>query len=276
MRQPIPPLQVADLFPPMRRELLNILARLADDDWQKPTACTGWSVRDVALRILGDDVGLLSGLRDHDGRGRHFESYDELLAFINQRNDQWIQAARRMSRPLLLSLLAYTGQQWAEFAASLDPLQMAGPIGWTGNAADPMWLHLARELTEYWMHHQHIAEALGLINLKDARFVHPVLSTFLQALPRTYREIAAPENSLVKVVITGQGGGEWHLIRNSAAWTLYANSDLSATAVVILDVNTAWHLFTKGIGPDEARAHTLIEGDQALGAVFLDTVAILA
>mgnify|MGYP001473010431 CR=1 FL=1 len=58
--------RIAGLFAPMRAELLRVLHGLSDEEWDLPTACTGWSVRDVALHILGDDMGLLSGLRDSD------------------------------------------------------------------------------------------------------------------------------------------------------------------------------------------------------------------
>jgi len=32
---------VADLFPPLLRELLALLAALSDEDWRRPTACAG-------------------------------------------------------------------------------------------------------------------------------------------------------------------------------------------------------------------------------------------
>lgn len=276
MRKPIEPYLVADLFPEMRAELIRILESLDDQQWNSPTACEGWSVRDVALHILGDDVGLLSNMRDHDGRHGKFDTLKELIAFINHQNEVWVQATRRMSRHLLISMLKSTGEQWAEFLMTIDPHALAGPIGWTGNDADPMWLHIARELTEYWMHHQHICEALGIESLKEARFVHPVLKTFVHALPQTYRAVDAPVDTLIRLLIAGQGGGEWHIIRETTAWKLYAGSDLEPTSTVIMDTDTAWHLFTKGISGKAARAQTQIEGSQSLGEVMLNTVAILA
>jgi uncharacterized protein (TIGR03083 family) len=260
----------------MRAELLAILEDLSDDEWEYPTACVGWTVRDVALHVLGDDVGLLSGLRDHDGQHGRFDTWEELIAFINMQNALWVKASRRMSRRLLISLLAFTGQQWADFAASLDSYADSGPIGWTGNDSDPMWLHLARELTEYWMHHQHICEAVGRVSLKEARFVHPVLSTLVHALPRTYRDTDAPGEAVVKLVVTGQGGGEWHLVRERDKWRLYADTDLSPASTVIMDVDTAWRLLTRGISQEKARSLTEITGDSNLGQVLLSAVAILA
>ncbi len=267
---------VAGLFAPMRGELLRVLHTLNDTEWQQQTACPGWSVRDVALHILGDDIGLLSSLRDQDSPRGEFAQFAALVAFINQRNAIWIEATRRISRQLLLTLLAFTGQQWAEFALQVDPAALSGPIGWTGNTSDPMGLHLAREFTEYWMHHQHICEAVGVVSLKDELFMHTVLSTFIQCLPRTYEAVITPPETMVRVRITGTGGGVWHLVREDARWQLYADTDLEPRSTVTLDTDTAWRLFTKGIDSGQLQAHLQIEGDLHLGQVFRDAVAILA
>jgi uncharacterized protein (TIGR03083 family) len=260
----------------MRAELLHVLTHLRDDEWNFPTACVGWSVRDVALHVLGDDMGLLSGLRDQDSPPGRFEDFSDLVTFINARNGVWVEATRRLSRTLLVSLLSFTGAQWVDYAIHVDPEAPAGPIGWTGNVQDSMGLHLARELTEYWMHHQHICEAVNIISLKDAHYFHAVLSTFVHCLPHTYRRTEAPQNTLVKITMTGIGGGEWHLVREPERWRLYANTDLTPTSTVTFDTDTAWRLFTKGIDPVQLDLRLKIDGDQLLGQVICDAVAIIA
>jgi uncharacterized protein (TIGR03083 family) len=275
-RIPIEPIIVAPLFSEMRAELLTVLKGLRDEEWELPTACAGWTVRDVALHIPGDDVGQLSGLRDRDGQHKVVEGWDELVAFINAQNDLWVKAARRMSRRLLISLLGFTGQQWQEHVIAIDPYVLSGPIGWAGNQPDPMWLHLARELTEYWMHHQHICEAVGKTSLKTPRFLRLVLSAFVHALPRTYSQTDAPPDTVVKLVISGEGGGAWHLVRDVDRWKLYADTDLMPAATVSFNTDTAWRLFTKGIDSETVRRQTTIDGDITLGEVLLNTVAIIA
>ncbi|MGD0750715.1 MAG: maleylpyruvate isomerase N-terminal domain-containing protein [Anaerolineales bacterium] len=47
------PVIVAALFPEIHAELLSLLKKLSVEDWQKPTVCSGWLVKDVALHILG-------------------------------------------------------------------------------------------------------------------------------------------------------------------------------------------------------------------------------
>jgi uncharacterized protein (TIGR03083 family) len=273
-RVPVEPVLVSHLFPEMRAELLRVLESLTDEEWKLPTACEGWSVRDVAAHILADDIGLLSNQRDHDGQHFKVESFDELVALINGQNDAWVKTARRMSRRVLIAFLEMTGQPWHEFVVTIDPFAMAGAIGWKGSDPDPKWIHIARELTEYWMHHQHICEAVGKTSLREVRYVQPVLSTFAHAFPHTYRNTQAPIDTLVKIVI--QDVGAWHVVCEAEGWKLYAVSDLTPTTIVTLDVDTAWHMFTKGRTIDELRQRAMIEGDIHLGQVALTTVAIIA
>ncbi|MEP6985554.1 MAG: maleylpyruvate isomerase N-terminal domain-containing protein, partial [Chloroflexota bacterium] len=189
IRMPLEPVIVTDLFPDIRLELQRVLESLTDEQWEYPTVCTGWNVRDVALHLLGTRMQLLSGMRDHDGQWFKVDDFQELIELINAQNELWVKAARRISRKLLISLLGFTNQQIIDYLNTLNPLEVGGGIGWTGNNADPLWMHIARELTEQWMHHQHICDAVQITSLKEARFVHPVLSTFVHALPQTYHDI---------------------------------------------------------------------------------------
>ena len=62
--QPPQPILVVDLFPEILDALLSLLGGLSADAWQRPSACPGWSVKDVALHLLGVEVGNLSRRRD--------------------------------------------------------------------------------------------------------------------------------------------------------------------------------------------------------------------
>ena len=58
------PILTGHLFGPVRRELLSLLNGLDEQEWGRPTAAGKWNVKDVALHILGGDVGNLSRRRD--------------------------------------------------------------------------------------------------------------------------------------------------------------------------------------------------------------------
>jgi uncharacterized protein (TIGR03083 family) len=269
---------VTQLFQPERASLLELLSSLSAEQWQAPTVCPGWSVKDVALHLLGDDIGLLS--RRRDGVAPADASWEpggfqELVAFLDRLNQTWVEAARRISPRLLCELLAFTGEATWRYLASLDPLAVEGRVSWVGPDPVPNWLDVAREYTERWTHQQQIRDAVGVPGLKEPAFMAPVLATFVHALPRAFAGAPAPAGTTVEVAVGGQGGGCWVLTRTPDGWHLAAGTAAEPVARVALDAETAWRLWTKGIGPAAAEAGVSISGDRALGRRVLDAVAII-
>jgi len=275
--KPVEPILIVDLFPEERTQLLSLLSSLPDEAWGKATACTGWSVKDVALHLLGDDFGLLSRTPDFmfPALGS-FESWEALVAFINESNALWVQATRRIGNDLLLKLLAFSGREVYQRLASLDLFAVGEAVDWAGPDPAPVWLDVAREYTERWMHQQHIREAVDAPGLMSRHYLYPALDTFIRALPHTYRDTPADDGALVKFIITGEAGGEWDLLKTEAGWQLYRQVSQSPTSVVTMTQNTAWRLFTKGIRRIEVEAASTFEGDRSLGLKILDAVSIIA
>ena len=57
-------LDVTASLMPERAALLELLRSLGASEWDQPTECPAWTVKGIALHILGDDVSLLSRQRD--------------------------------------------------------------------------------------------------------------------------------------------------------------------------------------------------------------------
>lgn len=277
MKQPLRPVLVTDLFPELLERLLSLLAGLPPSSWALPTACTGWLVHDVALHLLGDDLGLLSRRRDgHRLPSPPVEDWDSLVALINRLNAGWLSAARRISPPLTIDLLRFSGEQVNELFRSLDPFSMGGPVSWAGPEPAPVWLDVAREYTERWHHQQHIREAVGKPGMSSPRYLKPVLETFLRALPHSLRAERAAEGACLHLAIRGPAGGSYCLERQSAAWALFTNCQASPLASVTIGEDDAWRLFTKGLSPDQVRGGVQLSGDESMAQRVLQAVAIIA
>lgn len=274
--QPPQPIIVVDLFPEVLNELLKLLASLSAEDWQKPTVCPGWSVKDVALHLLGVEVGNLSRRRDGYALDASITGWDELVTFINDWNQGWVQIARRISSRLLIDLLQFTGVQMCEYFRSLDPHAMGGAVSWVGPEPAPVWLDLAREYTERWHHQQHIRDAVGKPGLKQPRHFAPVLAAFVWALPRAFQPIRAAAGTAVTLTITGESGGQWSVLRDGEQWRLYEGAAEQPDAKVIVAEDTAWRLFTRELSQHTAREQLALHGDQALGLRVFEMVSIIA
>src|SRR5215470_2961861 len=96
---------VVDRFTPLRMQLLELLRGLDRDEWDRPTVARGWSVKDVAAHLVGGDIGILSRGRDQCSPNATPETYADLVDMVNDRNREWVLAARRFSPRLLCDLL---------------------------------------------------------------------------------------------------------------------------------------------------------------------------
>jgi uncharacterized protein (TIGR03083 family) len=272
--------EVVDLFLPERRSLLALLAALTDEQWNLDMVCPGWTVRDVALHVLGVDLANLSrrrdGFRDSGAPGPVDDSWPALVAFLGRINQSWVEAARRISPRLLCELLAFTGEPMAAYFKSLDLTAMGEGVAWVGATSSPVWLDVAREYTERWVHQQQIRDAVGLPGFTEPEFLALALATFVHALPHTLRDVEAPLGACIRLVITGPAGGRWRALRSSEGWLLGQDREGQATVTVIIGQDTAWRAFTRSIARDEAMARAAFEGDRDLGARVLEMVSIIA
>lgn len=98
----------------------------------------------------------------------------------------------------------------------------------------------------------------------------------MHALPHTLRDVAAPEGTTLRVVITGEAGGQWLAMRQDAGWALGTDDARPAQATATLAQDAAWRLFTRGLSDDAARRAVHVEGDATLAGAVRRMVAIIA
>jgi len=259
-------------------ELITALKALQPLDWERPTICAPWRVKDVAAHLLGGNFGRLWNRSDASAQpDPPHRDYDQLLDLINDENDLWIQAAQRISPEILIELLELTDRHLYEHFSRLDPYALAGiTVAWAGDSLPPNWFDIAREYTEKWLHQQHIREAVCLPLLSGRIWLSPVLDTFMRGLPRPFRNLTTKQGVSVAVQITGEAGGDWCLVNAGKNWELFAGSDPQANCRVQIDQDLAWRLFTRGVTPQDARQHVHLDGDVRLGEKVLEMVSIMA
>jgi len=278
--QKVRPILIADRFAALQERLLSLLDELAAADWDRRVPGSRWEVRDVVAHLLDTDLRRLSFQRDgHPVPPADFEiaGDGDLVRFLDLLNEEWTRAARRLSPRLLKELTALAAAQAIELYRGLDPFAAAiFPVAWAGETASLNWFDVAREYTEKWLHQQQIREATGRTGLTGREFLHPVLDTFLRALPHAYRDVAAETGTAVTVLVEGEAGGRWSVLRGEAGWELFAGAPGRPHATVRLDQDVAWRLFsTRRRKPDLVRG-AVIEGDRGLGAAALELVAVMA
>lgn len=265
-----PVTDVRPLLVEERGDLLDLLRSLTDDDWRRPTSAGGWRVKDVALHLLDDDLGWLARGRDGDTSGLLDTTgdYRTFVASLDRKNQGWVDGASGLSPRLVCDLLEWSGREVDAFYATIDLASPARVI-WASDDVAPMWLDLARDFTERWVHHQQIRNALRRPGHHTSKYLAVVLRTFVWAFPHQYRADAAVGT---QVTIDLQEGDSWTLSRFDHCWELDEGAASSPAARVDMPGDVAWRILT---GAPADRTNLRRSGPSHLVDALLDVRAII-
>jgi Mycothiol maleylpyruvate isomerase N-terminal domain len=272
------PLQTLHLFPVLDKALIDLLQSLTTEEWQLPTIAKLWTVKDIASHLLDGNLRTIAYYRDNyfEAAG-NINSYADLVAYLNQLNMSWTNATKRLSPQLLIELLASTGKEYVEQLQKLNPLETAiFSVAWAGQEKSANWFHIAREYTEKFIHQQQIRDVVGKQALLTKELFYPFIDTFMYALPHTYANVEAATGTVMQIKILTDIGGEWNIEKAESEWALKKNISSVPAAIVHITPEMAWKLFSKGITPAEAFQQITITGNETLGAVALQMVAVMA
>jgi uncharacterized protein (TIGR03083 family) len=275
---PPPPLLTAHLFPELDGQLVALLSSLAPADWRRPTIVPGWTVRDVAAHLLDTALRRLSIARDGWAPPvPALATPADLITWVNETNARGVAVHGQHSPPVLLALTRVAVAELHAYLAGLEPFAPAvWPVSWAGETASAAWFDVARELTERWHHQQQIRLALDRPGIMTPRLYGPVLATFMRGLPHAYRDLESPAGTRVRIVVSGDCGSEWVIVRGQTGWALQDPIEPGpAAATCILPQDLAWRVFTRGIAADEARERCRLEGDPRLAGGVLRMLAIV-
>jgi uncharacterized protein (TIGR03083 family) len=195
---------VLEALGPERAALLDLLRNLDDAQWDLPTECPTYPIKGIAAHILGDDLSLLSRQRDGATQGLILVAEKmpgvDFRTLLNAFNDQWVEAARFMSPPVLLELLRLSGEWSAAYYHDVDPGSPGEPVPLFSPApgeSSPFWQAIAREYLERLAHHGQIRRALGKPSLEDDGLLNVAIQVVATAaemppvLPTGDKEAAA-------------------------------------------------------------------------------------
>jgi uncharacterized protein (TIGR03083 family) len=273
--QPAARLDALPLYPLERAELLDLLSELKADEWAAPTECPAWSVKGIALHILGDDLSLLSRQRDQEPSGVAIEpgaSFEELFVALDRFNEQWVEAASHFGTPLLLELLRLSGEWTHRFYGTVDGDRLGEPVPWIGPDPAPYWLLTAREYFERWIHHLQIRRAVGRPGLMDEQHVVPAVATAVRGFPQGFSILPADDGTTFTLSVTEQSA--WTLRKDGDAWTLLDGAADDPTVRLSLDLETAALLFSRGLTAADLNERLTTEGTTDLGVLIVAGLAV--
>jgi uncharacterized protein (TIGR03083 family) len=271
------PIHSAHLLRRVDEKLIELLSSLTPNEWELPTIAALWTVRDVAAHLLDTPLRKLSLVRDACyAESIEIRAPQDLVQLVNRLNREGVTVYRRLSPPVLIDLMRLACEQSARFHESLDPFAPAQfAVSWAGEDISLNWFDTARELTERWHHQQQIRLATNRPGIMVPELYYPVLDCFLRGMPHAYRNTNAPSGTGVLLIISGDCGGEWFLMRGQDKWKFAHSSEGNIEATVTIPQDVAWRLFTNGIDREPARKLIHIQGERTLADVVFQMIAIV-
>jgi uncharacterized protein (TIGR03083 family) len=258
----MPDILCANQIREVDEKLLELMKGLRGSDYDLQTLAPKWTVRDVLAHLLDTALRKLAMARDGEFVEKvEIRSAEDVKELVDRLNSEGVRVYRRLSAPLLRSMMAAACEQSAAFHESLDPYAKAAfAVSWAGEEGSLNWFDSARELTERWHHQQQIREATGKPGIMTPRLYGPVLDCFARVLPFAFRDL---EDGCVELVVEGDCGGAW----------VSGSGRVRARAIIPQEI--AWRVFTKGISVEDARAVSTLEGDPDLSLRMMRLTAIV-
>jgi uncharacterized protein (TIGR03083 family) len=180
--------------------LLSLAADLDHEDWERPTACPGWTVRDQYSHVLGTEAMLL-------GRERPDVPLPADVSHIRNEfgrvNEYWVEAYR--DRPVA-DLLADLGEVLVSRRAALAAMDQDAfeAEAWTPAGQDTYGRFMQLRVMDQWFHEQDVREATKRRGHHDGLAPEVTLDEITLVLGYLVgKKAEAPAGSSVRFQLTG-------------------------------------------------------------------------
>lgn len=245
----------------------------APADFDAPTACPGWSVRDVLSHLLGIEVWLRGGaVPDFEG-----PMPDHVKNSMGEFNEAFVAAHRGESGAEVLAQFRAVG------AASIAALRAMSAeewdvVGWSPEGERPYHRFMETRVLDSWIHLQDIRDAL----LEPADDHGPgeeiVINRFESSLPFVVgKKMSAPDGTLVRVNLTGRlARSVMVAVANGRAGAV-ATANEEPTFEVTTPVALFWRRCAGRISADAflGASATDVRGSREMARAFAEALAIM-
>lgn len=246
---------------------------LAPEDWQAPTDCPGWMVRDHLSHVIGTERMLLGDAAP--------PPVDPLPEYVHNRigemNEPWVaERRRRPGDELVAEFSAVTARRLAElrgFGSERFDL-----VGWSPIGDVPYRQFMEIRAFDCWIHEQDIRRALGRPGGRGGAGEALTIARTVMNLPYVVgRRARAPEGSTVVWRVAGAEPQVVAVGVEESRGKALEEAPGDPTVSFDLDAETLWRISAGRLDPVDATLLGLVRvaGDGELGAAVLGAMPIV-
>ncbi|MFD3331085.1 maleylpyruvate isomerase family mycothiol-dependent enzyme [Streptomyces sp. NPDC058700] len=262
----------ADAWTHSIEAIAELVQPLVEGEWNRPTPCPGWSVRDIVSHVIGMETEMLGDPRPIHSLPR--DLYHVRTDFARYMEVQ-VDVRRHHTAPEMTSELEYIlirrARQLRNENRSPEHLIRA-PLG----AEQSLELAYRMRAFDVWVHEQDLRTALGVPGNLDSAGAHVTRDVLLEALPKVVaKDAGAPASSAV--VLDVSGPVEFlRTVRVDAdgRGSIDGAPSLGPAVTLATDWETFVRLACGRIRPADAADRVKVEGDEELARAILANIAV--
>jgi uncharacterized protein (TIGR03083 family) len=250
--------------------LLDLVGQLDPAEWQRPTACPGWSVADQVAHVVGTERLLLG----EELPETPLPEAPHVRNEIGRLNEQWVLHYRAQGTEALLGDLRRVVP--ARLAA-LDQMseEAFDAPSWTpvGQATYRRFMQI--RVFDCYIHEQDVRDALGRPGHREGAAVEQALDEVVRALGVLVgKRAAAPEGCTVRFSLGAPAARTFDVAVEQGRARVRPVGTGQPTVTLQLDAADFLRLASGRLVPGELRAAGRVQltGDEALGQRVLDNL----
>jgi uncharacterized protein (TIGR03083 family) len=257
-------------------EAWSAIGQLGDtldtNEWELPSECPGWTVRDVLSHMVGTELSLL-GEPAPDPLSAPSHVHNE----VGARNEGWVASLRN-----------HTGREVLDVFRDVTSRRLVQLRGWPPSRFDevgpspvgkvPYREFMRVRVMDCWIHEQDIRVATARPGHREGPVAALAIDRLASAMPFIVgKKAGAPEGSAVRFELTGSEPRRVDVVVRQGRATLDQALESEPTAEVRMDLEVFWRLGCGRVSGEAARGAGLVElkGDTELAERVVDSMAFM-
>jgi uncharacterized protein (TIGR03083 family) len=253
--------------------IASLCSSLSDDDWELPTDCPGWSVRDVLSHIVGTERSLLGETppKAPNHTPPHVKNP------LGAANEAWVASRRSLPGRQVLGEFRDVTSRRLKDMRSWPPSRfeeiVPSPVG---NV--PYREFMSVRVMDCWVHEQDIRVATGRRGHVDGPGARIALDRLSSALGFVVaKQAAAAEGTSVRFEVTGEGSMNIDIAVRDGRGRRVEDLNVMPTVALRMDTEIFWRLTCGRIEGSTALSAGVVqvEGDSALAVRVADSMPFM-
>jgi uncharacterized protein (TIGR03083 family) len=254
--------------------IVGVGEQVRGTQWDLPTDCPGWTVRDQLSHLIGIERLLLGDpppppLAEFPGH---------VTNAFGEMNEAWVDARRRTPGPTVLAEFVEVTNRRIDDLRSM-PTSRFDEVGWSPLGEIPYRQFMETRILDSWVHEQDIRRALGRPGGRNGVGEATALDRCGDTMPYVVgKRVAPPDGTSVLFAVVGVMGRQVLVaVDGGRAVPLAVTPEVRPTVTLTMDQESFWRLGFGRVEPKRllATAQVKVDGDVALGHRVLDAMSFM-